>query len=749
MGTNDQAAMQSGGPTRRRFIKMTVLGGGGLALGLYLGFCGERASSLEESWGGTGGWFPNAWLRVNADGTVVVRINHTEMGQGVTTGLSTIVAEELDLEWSQVRFEIAPVEPVYKNPLFGVQATGGSTSVKGSWDILHHAGAVARVMLVQAAAEQWGVSVTECRTESGSVIHNSTRRTVGYGELTEAAAQLTPPEEVALKDPTEFRLIGSDVPRLDLREKIAGTAVFGTDVQLPGMLTATVIHPPVLGDGVRGFSADQAMTMPGVRRVLEVDTGVAVVADTFWQAKKAAESVEIAWDERGDRNLSTNAIRERWSELAEQDKAKELQSEGDVAIALGQAAQVIEATYIIPFQAHASAEPIACTAFVERDRCRVWAPTQNQDGAQEVAARLTGKSYQDIDVVTTYVGGGFGRRVNVDYVVEAVQLSAAMEAPVKVLWSRDEDIRHDFYRPASYHVLRAGIDDNGKPVAWSHRMVGPDPSIAVIPAMVPSVLPIWMPRRARNVTSWLAGKAAPKLMYGEGVAGGAAPLPYAIDNIKVDYIADDPGVPVGFWRSVANSANAFVVECFVDEMASAAGRDPAELRQALLVNAPHHSEVLNLATSAAGWGDAQVEGIHCGLAVHEFDETFVAMVADVTVGDDGRVAVKRVVCGVDCGTVITPRIVRTQVASGIAFGLSATLKGEITLDGGRVRESNFHDFPILTMAEMPEVEVHLVDSDRHPSGIGETGVPPIAPAVANAVFAATGQRLRKLPLRLT
>jgi CO/xanthine dehydrogenase Mo-binding subunit len=603
-------------------------------------------------------------------------------------------------------------------------------------------------MLVRAAAVHWDVSEDECSTENGTVKHAKSGQTTTYGDLAEAAASITPPDDATLKSSNEYRLIGTDVPRLDLREKIDGTAIYGTDVQLPGMLTATVVHPPVFGDRARSVRSESALALPGVRRVVEMATGVAVVADTFWQAKKAADVLEVEWDGHGNRTLSSQSIWERWASLAESENAKELQSEGDATLTMDGAAQVLEAVYKVPFQSHAAAEPMSCAALVERNRCQVWAPTQNQDGAQEAAARITGLDYSEIDIHTTYVGGGFGRRMDLDYVVEAVQLSKVLEAPVKVIWTREEDMRHGFYRPASYHVLRAALDDTGIPVAWTHRIVGPDPNSRMIPDMLPSIVPYWVPRGLRGTAAWLGKKALPRLMYGEGIAAGAVPLPYSIDNIRIDCIVDDPGVPVGFWRAVGNSANAFPLECFVDEIAAAAGRDPVELRTHLFANASHHSEVLDLAAREAGWDSSGRTGHNQGVAVHEFDETFVAMIADVSLGDRGRIRVDRVVCGVDCGRVLNPRIVKTQIASAIAFGLTATLMGEITIEGGSVRESNYHNFPILTMSEMPDVEVHLVETDRHPSGIGEPGVPPIAPAVANAVYAATGERLRQLPLRL-
>jgi isoquinoline 1-oxidoreductase beta subunit len=737
---------------RRRFLKVAVLGGAGLALGVYLGFGGEEKRSLEESWGvRPGSWTPNAWLRIDPDGTVTVRVNHSEMGQGVTTGLPTLVAEELEVPWSRVRFEIAPVEEVYKNPAFNAQMTGGSTSTPTSWDVLRQAGALAREMLICAAALTWGVEAGTCRAEEGVVIHIPSKRRLGYEELATRAAQLDPPRKVRLKDPASYRLIGRDLPRLDAEEKIEGEAVFGMDVRLPGLLTATVVHPPVFGDGVKSFKAEKALAMPGVRRVMAIDTGVAIVADTFWQARQATEAVEIEWDGKGNREVSSGALWKRWAELArgkETLEAKELFSRGEPDRALKGAARTIRAAYRLPFQAHATAEPMNCTAHVEKDRCRIWAPTQNQDGTQEVAARLTGLGYGDIEVYTTYLGGGFGRRGAVDFVVEAVELSRSLGAPVKVIWSREEDIAHDLYRPASYHRLRAGLDGDGRPIAWTHRIVGPDHLAKEIPSMLGTMMPYWVPRGLRDLATRASTEFLPSVISGGGVKGGAAPLPYAIGHVRVDYVHDDPGVPVGFWRSVGNSANAFVVECFLDEIAAAGGRDPVALRMELLNASPRMRAVLELAARQAGWSNKPPVGIHRGVAVHEFHGTFVAMVAEVSVDSHKQVRVHRVVCAVDCGRVINPRIVRAQVAGGLIFGLTATLKSEITLKKGRVRQSNFHDFPILTLEETPRIEVHPVKSEHRPSGIGEVGVPPIAPAVANAVFAATGKRLRKLPLEL-
>lgn len=735
---------------RRRFIKLSVLGGSGLVLGMYLGFGGEHNPSPVESWQpGPKEWTPNAWLQIGPDGLVTVRVNHTEMGQGVSTGLPTILADELDAAWDQIRFEIAPVEDVYKNPANGIQMTGGSTSTPTSWNILRQAGAAARQMLIAAAAQRWSVHSSQCGAHKGYVIHTPTSRKLGYGELAAAAAKMEIPSEIKLKDPRDFDLIGTNPPRLDIPEKIEGKAVYGIDITLPGMFTATVIHPPVFGDTLKSFDDSQARALPGVRRVLAIESGIAVVADTFWQAQKGVKALKIEWADGGSRGMSNQSIWRRWEALAVSDDGEELHAEGDFDQALAGSAKTISAVYKLPWQAHACPEPMNCTAHVEPDRCRVWAPTQMQGGAMELVGRLTGLPHAKIDIITPYVGGAFGRRAWLDYVQQAVEISQAMGAPVKVIWTREEDIEHDTYRPASYNLLQAGLDSKGNPLAWSMRIVGPDENSIQIPPIMPAILPHWVPRALRNAAGWAARQAAPGLMEGMGVKQGAAPLHYAIDNFRLDYVHDNPGVMVGFWRSVGSSSNAFVVECFMDEIAAASGQDPVAMRLKLTKEkSPRMHKVLALAAEKAGWGKNPDPGVFQGAAVHEFHNTIVAMIADISIARGSDITVHRVTCAVDCGRVINPNNVRDQISGGIAFGLTAALKGEITIKGGRVEQSNLHDFPLLTMSEMPEVHVHLVKSSDPPLGIGEPGVPPIAPAVANAVFAATGKRLRRLPLRL-
>jgi isoquinoline 1-oxidoreductase subunit beta len=733
---------------RRLFLKASAAVAGGLLVTASIPGCARRAgNSTGKAKPRPHLLEPSAWVRIGQDDIITVSVNHSEMGQGVTTALPMLVAEELEADWSKIRTEFSPVAPVYKNPAMKMQMTGGSTSVRTSWESLRQAGAVARELLIMAAAQTWAVPGGECRAVKGTVVHPPTGRTLRYGELVDRAAQLEVPKKVRLKEQADFKVIGTRMARLDTPRKSHGTAVFGIDVRMPDLMVATVVHPPVFGARAKSFDAAGARAMSGVRHVLAIDNGVAVVADTFWHAKKGADALRTTWEETGNDQLTTDRIWKRWAELAGR-SGHVVRKDGNGSEAFANATRTIEGTYKVPYQAHATPEPMNCTAFVRRDRCDVWAPTQNQDTAQEVAARITGLGYESVHVHTTLLGGGFGRRIEADYVSEAVQISKAIKGPVKVIWTREEDIQHDFYRPASYNVLQAALNGDGRPVAWSHRIVAPALMDRLIPQFLPSILPRGVPRSLKNLSSWLADSALPRLRKDVKAAEGAADLPYAIDDIQVEYIKDDPGIPTGFWRSVYHSQNAFVVESFVDEIAAAAGRDPYDLRRDLLGKAPRLRAVLDLAADRAGWRRMPPKGLFRGIAVHDYEETGVACVAEVSVEPrGGRVRVHRVVCAVDCGIVVNPGIVEAQMESAVAFGLTATLKSSVTIRNGRTEQSNFHDFSLLRMDEMPEVEVHVVPSAQPPSGIGEPGVPPVAPAVTNAVFAATGRRIRTLPVR--
>jgi isoquinoline 1-oxidoreductase beta subunit len=694
---------------RRDFLQTTGAAGAALVIGIRLPT--QAAAPLA----------PNAWLRIGADESVRVLVDRSEMGQGVATSLPMLLAEELEADWTKVRIEFAPAAREYFNPLFGMQGTGGSTSVRAAWTPLRQAGAAAREVLIAAAAQTWGVDRATCRAERGAVTHEPTRRRLTYGRLVGRAAALPVPTDVPLKSPKDWRIIGKPTKRLDTPPKVTGAAQFGIDVRVPGLLVAVVARCPVFGGKMKSFDAAAAKAVPGVRHVVPISSGVAVLADGYWPAKKGRDALKIEWDEGPNAGVSSASISRLFAEGAARPGAV-ARHDGDPDRGITAAARTIEATYEMPFLAHATMEPMNCTAHVRADGVDVWAPTQFQTMAQQVGASIGGVPPEKVRVHTTYLGGGFGRRFELDFIQEALEASkAGGGAPVKVIWSREDDTQHAQYRPANYHRMRAGLDGGGRPVAWTHRIVAPSIMARVFPNTVQNGLDA------------------------EAVEGGKE-MAYGVPNVHVDYVLTDTGIPVGFWRSVNNSFNAFAVETFIDELAAAAQADPYEYRRGLLANAPRHRGVLELAATKAGWGAPLPASRARGIAVHKSFESFVAEVAEVSVSSAGEVRVHRVVCAVDCGMYVNPDTIEAQMQSGIVYGLTAALKGAITIDRGRVQQGNFHDYPMLRMDEMPVVEVHIVPSTEAPGGVGEPGTPPIAPAVANAIFAATGKRIRKLPI---
>jgi isoquinoline 1-oxidoreductase beta subunit len=698
--------------TRREFLE-TGAAGAALVLGFTIPGCrpSEPAGPPVAL---------NAWLRIGADESILVVVDRSEMGQGVATALPMLVAEELEADWSRIRIEFAPADPVYANRLFGIQATGGSSSVRAAWQPLRQAGAAARETLIAAAAQGWGVSPSECRAEQGTVIHGSSRRRASYGRLVQRAATLPVPENVPLKDPKDWRIIGTRVPRLDTPPKVTGQAEFGIDVKVPDLKVALIARCPVLGGTVRSFDATRAQAVPGVRTVAQVSSGVAVVADGYWAARKGRDALDIIWDEGRNARVSSETIARDLRRLAG-GRAAVARHEGNPSSALAGARTRLDAEYEAPFLAHATMEPMNATAHVRADGVDIWAPTQFQEMSRQLGAQIGGVPLEQVRVHTTYLGGGFGRKFELDFIQDALEVSKAAGAPVKVVWSREDDIQHQPYRPVSYHRLRAGLDAQGRPVAWTHRVVAPSIVARLFPQMVQNGLDT-------------------------ETVEGAIELPYAVPNVHVDNVMADVGFPVGFWRSVNHSFNAFVVESFIDELAHAAKHDPYEFRRALLGRAPRHLRALELAATRAGWGSPPPSGRGRGIAVWKSFESYVAQVAEVSVATDGAVRVHRVVCAIDCGPVVNPYTIEAQMESGIVFGLTAALYGEITLENGRVRQSNFHDYRMLLLSEMPEVEVHIVPSTDSQGGVGEVATPPIAPAVCNAIFAATGKRVRKLPI---
>jgi len=703
---------------RREFLKKSAAGGTGLVIGFYLPGKFEALAAAPPAEPAA----LNAWVRIAPDDTVTILIDKSEMGQGIVTSLAMLLAEELEFDWKKVRTEFAPAAPAYFNPLFGLQGTGGSASIRASWGPLTKAGAAAREMLIAAAAQQWYVEPSACHVENGAVVHNATSKRLGYGALAEQAAKLPVPANPALKDPKDYKYIGKSVKRLDTPAKVNGMAPFGIDVRLPNTQHAVVARCPVFGGKVKSFDGSKAKSVRGVKQVLQISSGVAVVADNTWSAMEGRRALQITWDEGPNAANSSEAIRKLYLAAAEKPGAI-ARKDGDADTALASASKKVEAAYEVPFLAHATMEPMNCAADVRADGCDIYAPTQFQTFSQNTGAKITGLKPEQVRVHTTFLGGGFGRRAEQDFIMEAVEISKATGAPVQVTWTREDDIQHDFYRPAAYSKLAAGLDADGWPVAWKSRIVGP------------SIMSRFFPGSVKNGID-------------ESSVEGQANSKYAIPNFLVEYALTEAGVPVGFWRSVGNSHNGFITECFVEELAKAAGKDPFEFRRKLLANAPRHRGVLELAAEKAGWGKPLPAGRTRGIAVVESFGSFVAEVAEVSLNrKSGEVRVHRVVCAVDCGRYVNPDTIAAQMEGGIVYGLTAALKGRITIEKGRVQQSNFHDYEMLRLNEMPQVEVHIVQSNEAPGGIGEPGTPPIAPAVCNAIFAATGKPIRRLPIR--
>ena len=712
--------------SRRDFLRAGATTAAGLTIAFYIPsrFTEVARGHAPSVPGNDAAFAPNGWVHIGTDGMVTITVDKSEMGQGVNTSYPMLVAEELDADLALVRVGAAPENPAGWTRRMG---TGGSSSVRSSYDTLRKAGATARGMLVAAAAQQWGVDASACRTEKGAVIHTATGRTLRYGALVSRAAALPAPSDPPLKNPAEFRILGTRVRRLDTPAKVNGTARFGIDTRVPGMLYASIERSPAFGGGISRVDDSRARTMPGVKRVVQLaavksarsENAVAVVADSYWHALAARRALHIEWNDGPNGSLDSTAIRARLAQLAEK-AGIPARMEGDAGAAMKSSAKTIEAVYEVPYLAHATMEPMNCTAHVRDDGCDVWAPTQGQSGTQQVAAEVAGLPPEQVRVHTTYLGGGFGRRSETDFVAEAVQLSRVMGAPVQVIDTREDDVRHDFYRPTTYNRFAAGFDAGGRVVAWTHRIVGA--SIATSKGRPPR----------------------------DGIDGslveGAANVPYEIPGILVEQTIADLPIPLGYWRSVGSSHNAYLTECFVDEVARAAGKDPYEFRRALLANHPRHLGVLELAAEKAGWGKPLPTGRTRGIAVAESFGSYVAEVAEVSLDGNGVPRVHRVVCAVDCGPIVNPDTIEAQMQSGIVYGLTAALYGDITIDRGRVRQGNFNDYPMLRMKEMPAVEVYIVPSSEKQGGIGEPGTPPIAPAVCNAIFAATGKPVRRLPI---
>jgi isoquinoline 1-oxidoreductase subunit beta len=713
----DQSQSPSG-LSRRRFLQAGVAAGGGLMLSLRLPSANGEAAAADTS-----GFAPNAFVRIGGDGQIVLTMPYVEMGQGTYTAIAMLIAEELEVELKQVRLEHAPPnEKLYGNPLIGgVQATGNSNAMRGAWQPLRQAGAAARTMLVSAAARQWNVDPTSCRAQSGEVLHMPTGRRIKYGELAADAARMPVPEIVTLKRPEDFKLIGTPAKRLDAPSKVNGTAVYGIDVRPPGVKIATLAQSPVFGGRVKSVDDAAAKAVKGVRQIVRLDDVIAVVADHMGAAKKGLAALVIEWDDGPHAKLNTEDILHEL-EQATQKPGAVAQNIGDIDKAMASAASKVEATYRVPFLAHATMEPMNCTVHVRKDGCEVWVGNQVLARAQAAAAKTAGLPLDKVVVHNHLIGGGFGRRLEIDGIIRAVQIAKHVDGPVKVVWTREEDIQHDMYRPYFFDRISAGLDAKGMPVAWNHRFAGS------------SVVARWAPPLFINGLD-------------HDTTEGAINLVYALPNLHVEYLQVEPrGIPTAFWRSVGPSHNVFVTESFLDELAVAAKQDAVAYRQALLDESPRAKAVLELAAKKAGWGGSLPDRVGRGVSVQFAFATYMAQVAEVEVSSEGAVRVRRVVCAVDCGSVVNPDTVRAQIQSAIIFGITAALYGAITVKDGRVEQTNFDTYQILRINEAPAIEVHIVQSSETPGGMGEAGTSLIVPAVTNAIFAATGKRLRKLPI---
>ncbi len=704
------------GLTRRQFLKSVSVGGAALVIAV------QWPRELLAAGGGAAAgaaapeFAPNVFLRIDAAGLVTVTVARSELGQGARTVVPMLVAEELEADWSLVR-----VEPAVAHPeRYGPMTTGGSSTVRGGWDPLRKAGAAAREMLRAAAAQRWGVAVGECRAEQGAIVHGPSGRALPYGELVSEASRLPVPQDPPLKERRDWRVIGTSPARLDTPDKVRGTAKFGIDQARPGMLVAAVDRCPVFGGKARAWDAAAALDVPGVRAVQAISTGVAVLAGSTWAAWRGREALRTVWDEGPHAALDSETISAQLAAAAATG-GKPARQDGDVAAALDAAVRRLEADYEVPFLAHAALEPMNSLADVRADGADVWAPTQAPQWAQQAVAGVTGLPLDKVAIHTTLSGGAFGRRLMFDFAAEAAELSQAAKAPVKVVWTREQDMARDYYRPVSLHRMTAGLDAAGRLTAWRHVLAAP----SIVAQNFPDAPADEEPDAVDGAIGW----------------------PYAVPNVQVAYARVDTPVPIGWWRSVYNTQTAFANECFLDEIAAAAGADPLELRRSLLPAGGRHRAVLERAAEAAGWGSPAPAGRARGLALHESFGSICAQVAEISVAR-GAVRAHRFVCALDCGVAVHPDQIAAQVEGCVALALSAALHGEITLENGRVRQRNYDDCPIVTLDVMPEVEVHLIAREPRPGGVGEPPLPPVFPAVCNAVFAATGQRVRRLPIRL-
>ena len=731
--------------TRRNLIKTALTGTGSLSLAIALPGCQSlHTNTLQES----GVWEANAWLEITPDNQLIFTLDRVEMGQGTYTGLTTLVAEELDTHPDQFIVRFAPADPVYRNKDYGLQLTGGSNSLSSSWQALRETCALAKWLFVRSASEVMQVPEQHLKIENKHVVHIASNKRLSFGSLIAIASKQSLPSDIPLKAKSDFLYIGKTSQRLDSRLKVTGTAQFGIDVDFTGMRYAVVSRAPVYGATVKSVNSKEVMQLAGIEQVIQIKSGVAIVAQSYWQARKAQKQLSIEWTKPSDYPKSTDDVFALYRQAASENRGDSKRSEGNADKVINNAAKVISAEFTTPLLAHATMEPMNCTAHVQKNKVDIWTSTQAPDVAAVAVAKVTDVDLSDVRIHNQFIGGGFGRRLSQDFVAEAAEISAKAGGIIKLVWSREEDTQHDLYRPASLHRIRVALDENMLPEAWDHQIVAPNIMDWYIWDASPAMFP-WSPKLMYSTLGkvGLMTAGTPITPADTSAYEGADDIPYDFAAIEVRHTKADAGIPVSYWRSVGHSHTAFAVECMISELAEQAGMDEFKFRQRYLQTDNRALAVLEKVAEIGKWGKGNAEDSYQGIAVHKSFGSYVAELVELKI-ENGEIRLLKVHCGIDCGLVVNPDIVTMQMESCIVFGATAALYGEITLEEGRIKQSNFHDYPLMRMNQCPEIQVHIMESDAPSTGVGEPGLPPLAPAIASALYKATGQRFRNLPFNI-
>lgn len=732
--------------SRRNFIKASLTASGSLSIALALPGCQSlHKSTLQEN----GSWEANAWLEITTDNRLIFTLDRVEMGQGTYTGLTTLVAEELDTPPDLFEIVFAPADTQYRNRDYGLQLTGGSNSLSSSWQVLRETGALAKSMLINAASDVFQVPVQHLEIENKYVVHKASSKKISFGELASLASKQTIPSDIPLKNKSDFKYIGKSSKRLDSKLKVTGKANYGIDIEIDGTKYAVVARAPVYGSKATRHNGETLIGLNGVESVVEIKSGIAIVASSYWQARKAQQKLEIEWSTNPDIAKNIKEVFSIYRKAADNDKGDSKRSEGDVDAAFENPVKKLSSEFTTPFLAHATMEPMNCTAHVQKDKVDIWTSTQAPDVAAVAVAKVTDVDLSDVHIHNQFIGGGFGRRLSQDFVAEAAEISAKSGSIIKLVWSREEDTQHDLYRPASLHKISAALDEKGMPTAWDHQIVAPNIMDWYVWDASPAMFP-WSPKFMYSTLGkvGLLTAGTPVTPADTSAYEGADDIPYAFPSIEVRHTKADAGIPVSYWRSVGHSHTAFAVESMMSELAEQAGVDEFSFRKQSLSNSPRTLGVLEKVAELGKWGRATEENVHQGIAVHKSFGSYCAELVELKV-ENNEIKLLKVFCVIDCGLVVNPDIVTMQMESCIIFGATAALYGEITLDAGKVQQSNFHDYPIMRMNQTPEIEVFIMDSNESSTGVGEPGLPPLAPAIASALYKATHKRFRDMPFKLS